>query len=210
MVWEKNKNQVVVIFGTLWKKKKTFPKVGKLSQTTMMVWPHIWWFPWSYQHVMEQKRKSQQSLQHYDWPNQSQKKARVLPPSDEKELRLHLDVHAIHSTLQQFIIKPIKPVRNRPSITDNSSQEQRKMQIKAKTVLEQKPMASTQHNMQKQVMATCEQHMCDSSPGQTQVFLQHATPTPWKPPNGATWHPLNHPKERATNVCGGVGGDFFT
>lgn len=42
------------------------------------------------------------------------------------------------------------------------------------------------HHMQQQLVTKCKQHVCETSPKQTQIFLQHAPPTPWKPPNGPT------------------------
>lgn len=99
-------------------------------------------------------------------------------------------------------------LRNRPNITDNSSQEDTKLQVKANAV-KARINGFCKHHMQKQLMTKCEQHVYESSSLRTPVFLQHASPTPWKPPNGPTWHPINHPMERATKYCGSVGGDFF-
>lgn len=98
-------------------------------------------------------------------------------------------------------------LRNGPNITDNSSQEHTKLQMKANTV--EARINGIKHHMQKQLVTKCEQRVYESSSLLTPIFHQHASPTPWKPPNGPTWHPINHPMERATKYCGSVGGDFF-
>lgn len=66
------------------------------------------------------------------------------------------------------------------------------MQIKAKTVLESKSMASAN--------TTCKNNswqnagsMCTSSPKQTQISLQHAPPPPWTPPQRTHTTPRQPP-----------------
>lgn len=104
-----------------------------------------------------------------------------------KRQPFQLDTHAIHSTIKRSEID---------QTTDNSSKEHTKLQMKANTV-KARINGFCKHHMQKQLMTKCEQHVYESSSLLTPIFLQHASPTPWKttqwthmaphqPPHGAS------------------------